>query len=190
MYSTIRILDLSKINTIELIDLSTVKYVHRTVKKLLAKLGHSHLDHEDIAQEVLIALYKQEHRYNPEKAEKRTFIYHILHNKVLDVIRFTKTKRQNIRRGVKSLNERVYDEKGKAVELGKLLVDDRSADGNIVSQSFNESLNKLPAHLRTVCKLLSESSGRNLHRELGLSRHAFYKMMKELREEIQAKKLF
>jgi RNA polymerase sigma-70 factor, ECF subfamily len=190
MYSTIRILDLSKFNAIELIDLTTVKYVHRTVKRLLAKLGHSHLDHEDIAQEVLIALYKQEHRYDPEKAEKRTFVYRILYNKVLDVIRFNKTKRQNNKRGVKSLNERVYDENGKAVELGKLLVDSRSADCPIASQSFRDSLNKLPVHLRAVSELLSQSSSHNLHRELGISRHAFYKMVKELREEIKNKKLF
>jgi RNA polymerase sigma factor (sigma-70 family) len=178
-YSEMQILSFSK-PIDNLIDQETVTYVRRKVKRLLAKMGRAHLDHEDIAQEVLITLYERQYRYDPNKAKKRTFIYRILHNKVLDIIRHKDGKRHYKRREIKSLSERIYNEKGKAVELGSLLMDQRSNNHNAI-QTLIE---RLPSHLRSACEALINSSGRNTHRELKVSRHRYYKILRQLRAEI------
>lgn len=189
MYSSIRILDCTSVNN-ELIDMETVRYVHRTVKRLLAKLGHSHLDHEDIAQDILIALYKQDHRYDPAKSEKKTFIYRFVYNKVLDIIRYAKTKRQYNGQDVTSLNERVYDENGNISELGKLLTDDRLNSSVDICESLQTLIDRLPQHLRPVCEHLMTAPRQNIFSESGITRHAFYKILKELRKEFRDQILF
>ena len=185
MYSAIRIFSCTKVNN-ELLDGDAVCYVHHTVKRLLAKLGHAHLDHEDIAQDVLVVLTRWQDRYEAEKADKYTFIYRILRHKVIDIIRRRSRRVRDGERKVESLNKRVYDEDGAAVELGALLADGRLEKEDERAELLCAIVTNLPSAMRRVYDRLGKSSYRDICRELGITRHAYYKVIKQLRDEFVA----
>jgi len=63
------------------------------------------MDWEDIAQELRLAIWLNRNKFNPERANKRTFAIRIMRNKIIDLARTANRKKRLIDSYHLSLNE-------------------------------------------------------------------------------------
>ena len=167
-------------------------YAAKTVKfrarQLLGKACFSASDREDLEQELSFDLLRRSHRYDPERAGRRTFTDRVVQRHAATILdeRFAPTR--DVRRESFSLNELVIDDEGMGVVERIATLDAQvNRDGRSLEDLHHLRMDietvsaTLPPRLRALAECLKTESVTDAARARGLSRRQTYRLIEKIR---------
>ena len=153
--------------------------------QLIGKLGITIDDLPDIEQEIMIEIVTKLPDFDPEKANKKTFIRMLIDRKIADLLQIRKAAKRGYENLILSLNTEFEDDDGNTSEfIDEINQDDyflrngKSSRTNLddLELSFDvvTIVGMLPENLRKICCLLSENTKTETARILGISKKKLY----------------
>jgi DNA-directed RNA polymerase specialized sigma24 family protein len=172
-----------------ILDAATLRLVKQIARRLSHRLRFAHIDCEDIQQELILDLMERCEKFNPSKARSRTFFTRILCHKAAGILRFELRKKRRPSNGHCLPQDYVTPCVSNTDEEDMESRDCQGLDD--VPCSYQEIdlpldiqtvIDNLPEPLCSICKQLESGSIADVCRELGLSKHAWWKLLRELRQ--------
>lgn len=145
-------------------------------------------DRADWEQELFLRVWAKRSRYDPSRGAMRPFLLLLLNQAVSNLFRHQRSRRRGPRT-IRSLNDPVVD-LDRRIDRGDLVPESAAAtrveqtqpDPEHLALRMAEWLAELPADLRDVAERLMSRSQVRIARDLGLSRYAVAKCVRELRD--------
>ena len=165
-----------------------VKYKAGELTKQLDLPGY---EADDIEQELITDIVERLPKFDPKRAQRDTFIAHLVRNKAASIVADRRRKRCDHRCCRVSLNE-IEPEHGQEkihlVEENYFLEamgrhSDRS-DPHELKIDVRRFVDGLPSHLRTLCLLLQTQNLTDVARDLGMPRSTLYTFVTTIREHM------
>lgn len=103
-------------NRYEGIDEYAVRIIKHKARQLVGRAGFTESDREDLEQEMMLDLLRRLPKYNPDRAQRNTFIARIVEHKVATIIETRKAGMRDYRLCTCSLNDRLEDDEGGSIE--------------------------------------------------------------------------
>ncbi|NLF33253.1 MAG: hypothetical protein GX591_20500 [Planctomycetes bacterium] len=154
------------------------------LRRLGRQFGLSDHDLEDIRQDMVIELWSAQKRFNPRKARRRTFISRVLDRFVLYLTRQLCTRQRRPAENAVS-----FDDLDSRFEPRV----NNTNPGELDEQALRELqldvatlIDRLPADLQPVCRVLMHTPGRAAARELGIGKSTLYRAIAEIRTHFTA----
>ena len=172
-------------NNYEGIDEYAVHLIRFKAKQLVGRVGFTESDRHDLEQELMLDLLRRLPRFNPDRAQRNTFIARVVEHKISTIIEFQEAGMRDYRLCC-SLNDRFEDGEGGSIELeeylhrtGKL----SSPENEPPSLTINieEAIKQLPPELRKLCKRLETENVSEISRDTGIPRGTIYDSIKKIR---------
>ena len=174
------------------IDEYAVQIIKFKAKQLVGRVGLTDSDREDLEQEMILDLLQRLPKYNPDRAQRNTFIARVVEHKIATIIEARKAGLRDYRLCNCSLNEHLEDEEGGSVErmetidqedylrlTGKL--SRSTAELRDLSIDVRQAIEKLPPELRELCRRLDTDTVTEISRDTGIPRGTIYESIKKLR---------
>jgi len=178
------------------IDEYAVRIIKFKARQLVGLVGLTESDREDLEQEMILDLLQRLPKYNPDRAQRNTFIARVVEHKIASIIEARKAGLRNYRLCNCSLNECIEDEEGFSVERMETIDQEdylRMTGG--LSHPFSElrdlsvdvrqAIKKLPPELRELCRRLNVNTITELSRDTGIPRGTIYESIKKLRSILE-----
>ena len=180
------------INHCEGIDEYAVQIIKFKAKQLVGRVGLTESDREDLEQEMILDLLQRLPKYNPDRAQRNTFIARVVEHKIATIIEARKAGLRDYRLCNCSLNERLEDEEGGSVERMETIDQEdylrltgglsRSmAELRDLSIDVRQAIEKLPPELGALCWRLGIDTVTELSRDTEVPRGTIYESIKKLR---------
>lgn len=174
------------------IDDYAVKIIKYKAKQLVGRYGLTISDREDLEQELILDLLHRLPKFNPDRAQRNTFIARVVEHKVATIIEARKAGMRDYRRCRCSLNDRFENEEGNFIErmegidqedylqrTGRL--SRSTADKRRLAMDIRKAVDKLPPELRELCMRLATDTVMEISRDTGIPRGTIYESIKKLR---------
>jgi len=179
-------------NHCEGIDEYAVQIIKFKAKQLVGRVGLTDSDREDLEQEMILDLLQRLPKYNPDRAQRNTFIARVVEHKIATIIEARKAGLRDYRLCNCSLNERLEDEEGGSVERMETIDQEdylrltgglsrSTAELRDLSIDVRQAIEKLPPELRALCRRLGIDTVTELSRDTGIPRGTLYESIKKLR---------
>jgi len=179
-------------NHYEGIDEYAVQLIKYKARQLVGRVGFTESDRDDLEQELMLDLLRRLPKYNPDRAQRNTFIARVVEHKIATIIESQKAGMRDYRLCRCSLNDRFEDEEGGSIErmetidqedylrrTGKL---SRTADElRALTIDVRKAMEQLPPELRRLCQRLETETVTEISRETGIPRGTIYESIKKLR---------
>ncbi len=178
------------------IQLTTFEHgiIHRKVDILVGRAGFTDADRRSLQQDLTIRLIQSLRRFDPKKANRKSFATTVVERSVAKILRFQRAEKRDCRH-VQSLNAPIPSRDG-IVELGETIgtaeYDARRgcATSCPVRQADLEHdlaavIAGLPPELRELAELLKTKSVRQAAQEMNVSRQYLATLVDELREAFE-----
>lgn len=178
------------------IQLTTFEHgiIHRKVDILVGRAGFTDADRRSLQQDLTIRLIQSLRRFDPNKANRKSFSTTVVERSVAKILRFQRAEKRNCRH-VQSLNARIPSRDG-IVELGETIgtaeydarrcyatsCPNRQAD---LEHDIAAVIAGLPPELRELAELLKTKSIRQAAQEMNVSRQYLATLVDELREAFE-----
>ena len=188
---------MGSINHREGIDEYAVQIIKFKAKQLVGRVGLTDSDREDLEQEMILDLLQRLPKYNPDRAQRNTFIARVVEHKIATIIEARKAGLRDYRLCNCSLNEHLEDEECGSVErmetidqedylrlTGKL--SRSTAELRDLSIDVRQAIEKLLPELRELCRRLGIDTVTELSRDTGVPRGTIYESLKKLRANLEA----
>ena len=171
-----------------------VRLIRHKAHQLTGQSGFSDLDREDVEQELMMDLLNRLPNYDPEIAERNTFITRIVNNRVATIIEERTAWRRDYRLNEFSLNENCFDlGPEKPVQRQEQVSEDeyilRTGKANLIPNEerdlvidVNRALEILPPDFRDLCERLKSRTVTEVSRETGMPRSTIYESIRKVRE--------
>jgi len=183
---------MGSINHCEGIDEYAVQIIKFKAKQLVGRVGLTDSDREDLEQEMILDLLQRLPKYNPDRAQRNTFIARVVEHKIATIIEARKAGLRDYRLCNCSLNERLEDEEGGSVERMETIDQEdylrltaglsrSTAELRDLSIDVRQAIEKLPPELRELCRRLGVDTITELSRDTGVPRGTIYESLKKLR---------
>ncbi len=183
---------MGSINHCEGIDEYAVQIIKFKAKQLVGRVGLTDSDREDLEQEMILDLLQRLPKYNPDRAQRNTFIARVVEHKIATIIEARKAGLRDYRLCNCSLNERLEDEEGGSVERMETIDQEdylrltaglsrSTAELRDLSIDVRQTIEKLPPELRELCRRLGIDTVTELSRDTGVPRGTIYESLKKLR---------
>lgn len=174
------------------IDAYAVQIITFKARQLVGRAGFTESDREDIEQELLLDLLQRLPRYDPERAQRSTFIARVVDNRIATIIEARKAGRRDYRLCTCSLKDLQEDEEGHCVErletidqddylLGVGAIARASSELGDLSLDLRDALEKLPSDVRDLCRRLATDTVSEISRDTGVPRGTIYEAIKTIR---------
>ena len=188
---------MGSINHCEGIDEYAVQIIKFKAKQLVGRVGLTDSDREDLEQEMILDLLQRLPKYNPDRAQRNTFIARVVEHKIATIIEARKAGLRDYRLCNCSLNERLEDEEGGSVERMETIDQEdylrltgglsrSTAELRDLSIDVRQAIEKLPPELRELCRRLGVDTITELSRDTGVPRGTIYESLKKLRANLEA----
>jgi len=179
-------------NHCEGIDEYAVQIIKFKAKQLVGRVGLTDSDREDLEQEMILDLLQRLPKYNPDRAQRNTFIARVVEHKIATIIEARKAGLRDYRLCNCSLNERLEDGEGGSVERMETIDQEdylrltaglsrSTAELRDLSIDVRQAIEKLPPELRELCRRLGVDTITELSRDTGVPRGTIYESLKKLR---------
>jgi len=183
---------MGSINHCEGIDEYAVQIIKFKAKQLVGRVGLTDSDREDLEQEMILDLLQRLPKYNPDRAQRNTFIARVVEHKIATIIEARKAGLRDYRLCNCSLNERLEDGEGGSVERMETIDQEdylrltaglsrSTAELRDLSIDVRQAIEKLPPELRELCRRLGIDTVTELSRDTGVPRGTIYESLKKLR---------
>jgi RNA polymerase sigma-70 factor (ECF subfamily) len=184
-------------NSYEGIDEYAIRLIRKKAGQLVGKVGFTEADREDLEQELIIDLLQRLSKFNPNRANRKTFITRVVTNRVATLIELQKTDRRNYRLYSDSLNDYIDIGGGDLVEREVTIASDEYLQNTgrcsrplreleELSLDIERIIAKLPPKTRNLCERLKrEKTISDVAREMGITRETVYQSIKELRKSFE-----
>ena len=103
-------------NHYEGIDEYAVQLIKYKARQLVGRVGFTESDRNDLEQELMLDLLRRLPKYNPDRAQRNTFIARVVEHKIATIIESQKASMRDYRLCRCSLNDRFEDEEGGSIE--------------------------------------------------------------------------
>ena len=169
------------------IEKSAVLLVRSKAKQLVGRYGFTKSDRADIEQELMRDLCHHLPRFNPERANRKTFINRIVDHAVVTLVRRQQAAMRDHRRNGGSLNEDLKAPDGRVTKRADTLNAEMNRagrsdlDGRLLVLDVHVVVAVLPEDLRDLAVLLQTQSMAQAAREMGMARSVVYERVAELR---------
>jgi len=174
------------------IDEYAVQIIKFKAKQLVGRVGLTDSDREDLEQEMILDLLQRLPKYNPDRAQRNTFIARVVEHKIATIIEARKAGLRDYRLCNCSLNERLEDGEGGSVERIEIIDQEdylrltaglsrSTAELRDLSFDVRQAIEKLPPELRELCRRLGVDTVTELSRDTGVPRGTIYESLKKLR---------
>ena len=174
------------------IDEYAVQIIKYKARQLVGRVGFTESDREDLEQEMLMDLLQRLPKYNPDRAQRNTFIARVVEHKIATIIEARKAGLRDYRLCNCSLNERLEDGEGGSVERIEIIDQEdylrltaglsrSTAELRDLSFDVRQAIEKLPPELRELCRRLGVDTITELSRDTGVPRGTIYESLKKLR---------
>ena len=170
------------------IDPTHLDYASRLVKfkvrRICRRHGLSKSDEEVIANDLRTHLDLRMSRYDPSRGKITTYIDRVVRRWLVSYLRHHFAEKRDPRREECSLNEPVLDADGRKVDRHETTPEAASTRQRLLEleRDVAHVLAQLPDDLRAVALALPFGTQHSVGTELGISRRATPKAIKELRE--------
>ncbi|RMD62843.1 MAG: sigma-70 family RNA polymerase sigma factor [Planctomycetota bacterium] len=179
-------------NRYEGIDEYAVRIIKHKARQLVGRAGFTESDREDLEQEMMLDLLRRLPKYNPDRAQRNTFIARIVEHKVATIIEARKAGMRDYRLCTCSLNDRLKDDEGGSIERLETIDQEEylrrtgklsrpAAELQDLSIDLGSVIASLPPELRTLCERLQTESVTEISRDTGIPRGTIYESIKKLR---------
>jgi len=162
------------------------EYVQQVVRikstQLIGKYGFTVSDQPDIEQELMIDLIVGLRQFDPDRAQRNTFIAAIVERSVARVVRHRRQPMRDYRRCRESLDRVVTDDGSTVMD-----VVDKGADHCAridLEIDFAEARRMLPANLDELVGGIGEESVAKIGRRTGLTREAIRHAVRRVRKQL------
>jgi len=183
---------MGSINHCEGIDEYAVQIIKFKAKQLVGRVGLTDSDREDLEQEMILDLLQRLPKYNPDRAQRNTFIARVVEHKIATIIEARKAGLRDYRLCNCSLNERLEDEEGGSVERMETIDQEdylRLTAGlsrpvselHDLSLDVRQAIKNLSPELRELCRRLNVNTITELSHDTGIPRGTIYESIKKLR---------
>jgi len=178
-------------NRYEGIEKSAVLLVRSKAKQLVGRYGFTKSDRADIEQELMRDLCQHLPRFNPKRANRKTFINRIVDHAVVTLIRRQQAAMRDHRRNGGSLNEDVKAPDGRVTKRADTLNAEMNRagrsdlDGRLLVLDVHAVVAVLPEDLRDLAARLQTQSMAQAAREMGVARSVVYERVAELRRILE-----
>jgi len=178
-------------NRYEGIEKSAVLLVRSKAKQLVGRYGFTASDRDGIEQELMRDLYQHLPRFNPKRANRRTFINRIVDHAVVTLIRRQQAAMRDHRRNGGSLNEDVKAPDGRVTKRADTLNAEMNRagrsdlDSHLLVLDVHAVVAVLPEDLRDLAARLQTQSMAQAAREMGVARSVVYERVAELRRILE-----
>jgi len=178
------------------IDRYAVRLIKYKARQLVGRVGFTEFDREDLEQEMMMDLFQRLPKYNPDRAQRTTFIARIVEHKIATIIETRKAGLRDYRLCNCSLNDRLEDGEGGSVERMEIIdqEDYLRRTGRLsrpaavlrdLSLDLRKEIENLPPELRELCKRLETDTVTEISRDTGIPRGTIYESIKKLRAIFQ-----
>lgn len=174
------------------IDKYAVQIIQHKARQLVGRVGFTESDREDLEQELMLDLLSRLPRYNPDRAQRNTFIARVVEHKVATIIEARQAGLRDYRLCRCSLNDRLEDEEGGCVERGETIDEEDylrrtgrlsrpAAELRDLSIDLCKVLEQTSPELRELCGRLETDTVSEVSRATGIPRGTIYESLKKLR---------
>jgi len=178
------------------IDEYAVQIIKFKARQLVGRVGFTESDREDLEQEMILDLLQRLPKYNPDRAQRNTFIARVVEHKIATIIEARKAGLRDYRLCNCSLNERLEDEEGGSVERMETIDQEdylrltaglsrSTAELRDLSIDVRQAIEKLPPELGALCRRLNVNTITELSRDTGIPRGTIYESIKKLRSILE-----
>lgn len=174
------------------IDEYAVQIIKYKARQLVGRVGFTESDREDLEQEMLMDLLQRLPKYNPDRAQRYTFIARVVEHKIATIIEARKAGLRDYRLCNCSLNDRLEDEEGGSVERMETIDQEDylrrtgrqsrpASELRDLSLDVRNAIEKLQPDLRELCRRLDTDTVTEISRDTGIPRGTIYGFIKKLR---------
>jgi RNA polymerase sigma-70 factor (ECF subfamily) len=103
-------------NHYEGIDEYAVQLIKYKARQLVGRVGFTESDRDDLEQELMLDLLRRLPKFNPDRAQRNTFIARVVEHKIATIIESQMAGMRDYRLCRCSLNDRFEDEEGFSIE--------------------------------------------------------------------------
>jgi DNA-directed RNA polymerase specialized sigma24 family protein len=174
------------------LDPETVAGVRHKIHRLIRTSSFLWDDQPDIEQELILHLLLREHRHDPKRASRRTFISRILDNKIRHLLETRHARIRDQRCCQTSLNQEFVDDEGNVCEWLDSIVQSGKWDGpsresrqhcaHELRLDLAVALAELSPPQLTLCRCLMFHDIAEVSRLLGVPRSTLYDRIQGIRE--------
>jgi hypothetical protein len=166
--------------------------IHFKARRLIGQAGYTRSDLEDIEQDLSIHIYQNLPKHDPCKGTIKTFINHILDNKIRTMVSARHTALYDVRLHAASLDEPASSEYEHRVPRAET-IDSEDYQMNIglinrpsyemveLQTDVRRAVESLPMELQELCQLLQEETVMDIARRTGISRHKINELRRRIR---------
>ena len=174
------------------IDEYAVRIIKYKARQLVGRVGFTESDREDLEQEMILDLLQRLPKYDPDRAQRNTFIARVVEHKIATIIEARKAGLRDYRLCNCSLNDRLEDEEGGSVERMETIDQEDylrrtgrlsrpASELRDLSLDVRKAIEKLPPELRELCRRLDTDTVTEISRDTGIPRGTIYESIKKLR---------
>lgn len=169
------------------IEKDAVLLIRIKARQLVGRYGFTKSDREGIEQELMRDLYQHLPRFNPKRANRKTFINRIVEHAVVTLVRRQQAAMRDHRRNGGSLNEDLKAPDGRVTKRADTLNAEMNRagrsdmDGRLLVLDVHVVVAVLPQDLRDLAVRLQTQSMAQAAREMGKARSVVYERVAELR---------
>lgn len=176
------------------IDEYAVRIIKFKSRQLVGRVGFTAYDREDLEQEMMLDLLQRLSKYDPERAQRNTFIARVVDHKVATIIEARTAGVRDYRRRC-SLDDcfeyseyednfciermEIIDQDDYLMRTGK--VSRPPSELRDLSLDVRQAIEKLPPELRELCRRLDTDTVTEISRDTGIPRGTIYESIKKLR---------
>lgn len=176
------------------IDEYAVRIIKFKSRQLVGRVGFTAYDREDLEQEMMLDLLQRLSKYDPERAQRNTFIARVVDHKVATIIEARTARVRDYRRRC-SLDDcfeyseyednfciermEIIDQDDYLMRTGK--VSRPPSELRDLSLDVRQAIEKLPPELRELCRRLDTDTVTEISRDTGIPRGTIYESIKKLR---------
>lgn len=169
-----------------------VRLIQIKAYQLTGQAGFTPADREDLEQDLMLDLLTRMPKYNPNIAERSTFISRIVNHRVARILEERGAKMRDWRMNEFSLNENDpaceepterqenFSEEDYLLRTGR--IDEPQEGQRDLELDLDRALELLPDDYRDLCERLRTRTVSEVAQELGVSRSSVYESIQRVRE--------
>lgn len=183
-------------NRFDGIDDYAIKLIRYRARQLVGLAGLTESDRPDLEQDMMLDLLRRLPRYDPERAQRSTFIARVVDHRVATILEARRAEKRDPRCEAGSLDERIRGIDGSVARVDTLDHDEtywrRSGSSPRTEAELLDlgldlelAVSALSPALRELCELLRTSTVTEIARGFGCSRAAVYDAIKRARRQLE-----
>ncbi|MFH1680635.1 MAG: sigma factor [Candidatus Eisenbacteria bacterium] len=167
-------------STYPAVDEYAAHHIRHKARSLVGRYGFRETDVEDLEQELTLDVLQRMPKYDPGRAQKKTFVVRLVRNKIASILEARKAGKRDYRTPVYSFTGWVKDRTNGFLQRSETIDQDhyllrtgrRRAQQEVLDLAIDlkRATDLLPPELRDLCRRLRYETVSEISRETGVPR--------------------